>query len=140
MAIQLKDGGTYARANGVESTVRRRENYDFYPWVDQFGSYYTDNGRWFSHKTEHPFDLIRVVSEPSVTPVDPIAHMFEVVPEQRKFVGGEVFDYTYVNTCSVTGAHVVVTLGTDSVEFTCNQTHLLIAALQAAVDALESKD
>jgi hypothetical protein len=64
MSIQLKDGGVYTRADGTQVTVRRRENYDFYPWVDQFGTYYTNEGCWFNHNTKHGFDLIRVVSEP----------------------------------------------------------------------------
>jgi hypothetical protein len=67
MGIQLKEGGVYARADGTERKVQRRDEYVHYPWIDAVGTIYTANGRIMNNREHlwgHPNDLIRVVSEP----------------------------------------------------------------------------
>jgi hypothetical protein len=133
MTIQLKDGGTYARADGTEYKVQPR-CHDHYSWIDEGYETYTNEGR-YSRFERTPHDLIRVVSEPSEAPVDPIAHLFEVVPEQRKFIGGEVFPAVYLRRCTMgTELFYIENNAGAYIAVNSESARILAAALNAVAD------
>jgi hypothetical protein len=144
MAIELKIGGAYQNGMGsvvnIAGVARGDEDRKF---LDDNGYQYWSDGRFYPDGRAGPRDIIRVISEPDAPPAGPIAHMFEdvpAVPASRRFVGGEIYSCVHLTKERLRdGVNVVI--GNEfghKIYATTSEARLLIAALQAAIDAIEA--
>jgi hypothetical protein len=136
MMINLQDGGVYADARGVETTIEPSGYTDF-PWSNGAHQLFANDGTvWKGHNPHR--NLIRVISEPDAptdAPSDPLAHLFEEVPAMRKFIGGKVYRstriYTDVGLVSISNENGL------SIYSSPSEARILAAALIAAADAID---
>jgi hypothetical protein len=144
MAIELKIGGAYQNGMGsvvnIAGVARGDEDRKF---LDDNGYQYWSDGRFYPDGRAGPRDIIRVISEPDAPPADPIAHLFKdvpAVPASRRFVGGDVFHGVSILKAESAWPLELHLKGVFAFGFDADAGKIIIAALQAAIDAIESED
>jgi hypothetical protein len=136
MAIKLQDGGFYVDASGV--TVGPMIDRGTFAW--QFIVKLGDGQAWQEDGagSRPGARIVRVASEPSVTFTDPIAHLFEDVPAVRKFVGGKVYCGVSIRIRPEFGDITITSDAGATVYASTKEARRLIAALTAAIEAIEA--
>jgi hypothetical protein len=135
------------RVGGTHGPFSPREGDDHYPFgLDPHRNslVWTAEGRYYGPGDPHRLDIASIIPAPApvAPPADPIAHLFEDVPEvpaSRKFVGGIVYHSVSIkvdaggNSITISeGGRIVMSAGRAGAR-------LLAAALIAAANTPEEK-
>jgi hypothetical protein len=138
MAIELQDGCVGVAHDGEKFGPMKyyEQSRCGYPYRDEHGNMWTESGLGLGFTKS----LVRIIPGPDTQPADPIAHLFEdvpAVPASRRFVGGEIYSCVHLTKERLSdGVNVVV--GNEfghKIYATTSEARLLIAALQAAIEA-----
>jgi hypothetical protein len=138
MAIELNVGGVYAAQNGTAFGPVGNGIDRLYPFT--CGGYsWTGSGVYDRRADYHGgMNLVRVISEPDAQPAAAIAHLFEDVPAVRKFVGGKVYCGVSIRIRPEFGDITITSDAGATVYASTKEARRLIAALTAAIEAIEA--